>query len=255
MSLQGRTAVVTGGAGGIGLAIVRRYLEEGARVAFFSRSEDKVERALESLQDSHGAGQVLGARADAMDPALVQAFVDEVRRRWGGLDILVNNAGASRRKDGESPWIEEISLEEWHHIVDANLTTAFICTRAAYGAMVGREAGRVINISSLAGRGVPQIAGPHYAAAKAGVIGLTKGLARDLAPRGITVNCLAPGLILTDMTGPAESPTNRVAIARIPLGHPGQPQDVAGIAAFLASRDSQFITGAVIDVSGGELSV
>ncbi|NPU66346.1 3-oxoacyl-ACP reductase FabG [Bradyrhizobium sp. 83012] len=251
---NGRVALVTGGAGGIGLAIVRRLLEEGFRVAFVARQEDHVARALDHL----GCDQAR-LMAEAIDVTCLEkmtAFIDRLRRRWDDVTVLVNNAGISpKRRDPGAPWIMQTSPEEWQNVLAVNLNAPFVLTRLVAPAMIRRRAGRIVNIGSLAGRAIPQIAGPHYAASKAGLVGLTRATARDLAPFGITVNCIAPGRILSDMTGPADSEVNRAALSRIPLGRFGTADEVAGLVGFLVSSPAAaFLTGATLDVTGGEFA-
>ncbi len=165
----------------------------------------------------------------------------------------MNNAGISpKRVDQDSPWLSQTTLDQWARVIDVNLNGPFNLTRLLAPAMITRGYGRIINIGSLAGRTMPLIAGPHYAASKAGLVGLTRAAARDLAPHGITVNCIAPGRIISDLTGPLEAPVNRTALNRIPVGRFGTAEEVAHVAAFLASPMAGFITGTTIDVTGGE---
>jgi 3-oxoacyl-[acyl-carrier protein] reductase len=247
-------AFVTGGASGIGLAIVRRFLADGHRVAFVARREEHISWALDGLGSDEDC--VMAGAVDVTSEDKIHDFIDRVRRRWDDITILVNNAGISpKRKDVSAPWLEQTSLQEWRDVLDVNLNGPFTLTRLVVPAMIARRCGRIVNIGSLAGRAVPQIAGPHYAASKAGLVGLTRAAARDLAPFGITVNCVAPGRILSEMTGPAETPVNRAALSRIPVGRFGTPDEVADLVAFLAnSPAAAFLTGATIDITGGEFA-
>jgi 3-oxoacyl-[acyl-carrier protein] reductase len=247
-------AFVTGGAGGIGLAIVRRFVADGHRVAFVARCEQHVSRALDGL--GYDEDRVMAGAVDVTCEDKIQDFVDRVRRRWDDITILVNNAGISpKRKDIGTPWFEQTSLQEWRDVLNVNLNAPFTLTRLVAPAMIARRWGRIVNVGSLAGRAMPQIAGPHYAASKAGLVGLTRAAARDLAPFGITVNCVAPGRILSEMTGPPETPVNRAALARIPLGRFGTADEIADLVAFLAtSPAAAFLTGATIDITGGEFA-
>ncbi|CCD93513.1 putative [Bradyrhizobium sp. ORS 375] len=251
---DGRVALVTGGSGGIGLAIVRRLLEDGFRVAFVARQDDHVARALDHL--SADQARVMAEAIDVRCLEKMAAFVDRVRRRWDDVTVLVNNAGISpKRSDPGSPWMTQTSSEEWQNVLAVNLNAPFMLTRLVAPAMIQRRVGRIVNIGSLAGRAIPQIAGLHYAASKAGLVGLTRAAARDLAPFGITVNCVAPGRILSDMTGPADSEVNRAALSRIPLGRFGTADEVAGLVGFLVSSPAAaFLTGATLDVTGGEFA-
>lgn len=247
-----RVALVTGGARGIGLEIVRRLLADGYQVAFVATRAKHVERALESLSCPDRL------YADAIDVTRqneVERFVDCIRARWGDIATLVNNAGISpKRADQDAPWLSQMSLEEWARVIDVNLKGPFILIRHLAPEMISKGYGRIINIGSLAGRTMPLIAGPHYAASKAGLVGLTRAAARDLAQHGITVNCIAPGRILSDLTGPPEAAVNRSALSRIPVGRFGTAEEVAHVVAFLASPMAGFITGATIDVTGGEFA-
>ncbi|WGR97918.1 SDR family oxidoreductase [Bradyrhizobium sp. ISRA443] len=248
-----RVAFVTGGARGIGLAIVRRFLGDGHQVAFVATRSEKVERALHLL--SYPEDRLCAEAIDVTRQDEVRGFVDRIRARWGDIAILVNNAGVSpKRADRDAPWLSQTPLEEWTRVIDVNLHGPFILMRLLAPAMIAKGYGRIVNVGSLAGRAVPWIAGPHYAASKAGLVGLTRAAARDLAPHGITVNCIAPGRILTDLTGPLEAAVNRSALSRIPVGRFGTAEEVAHVASFLISPTAGFITGATIDMTGGEFA-
>lgn len=248
-----RVALVTGGARGIGLEIVRRFLADGYRVAFVAAKAEHVDRALDLL--GRPEDRLYAERIDVTRHNDVQGFVDHIRERWGEIAILVNNAGISpKRVDQNAPWLSQTSLDEWGRVVDVNLNGPFILMRLLAPAMIANGYGRIINVGSLAGRAIPMIAGPHYAASKAGLVGLTRAAARDLAPHGITVNCIAPGRILSDLTGPPETEVNRSALSRIPVGRFGTAEEVAHVVTFLASPMAGFITGATIDITGGEFA-
>jgi len=248
-----RVVLVTGGTSGIGFAIVRRFRADGCRVAFVARKAEHVERALDVL--GRDEDRLVAEAIDVTRKDDVAGFIDRVRERWDEIEILVNNAGVSpKRMDPTAPWLVQTSLEEWAHVIDVNLSGAFILTHLAAPAMIARRRGRIVNIGSVAGRAMPLIAGPHYAASKAGLIGLTRAAARDLAPHGITVNCIAPGRVLSEMTGPPETAVNRAALSRIPVGRFGTAQEVADVVAFLASSSAAFITGATVDITGGEFA-
>lgn len=248
-----RVALVTGGARGIGFEIVRRLLADGYQVAFVATRAEHVERALESLS---GPEDRLYAEAiDVTRQNEVERFVDRIRARWGDIETLVNNAGISpKRTKQDAPWLSQMCLDEWTRVIDVNLKGPFILIRLLAPEMIAKGYGRIINIGSLAGRAMPSIAGPHYAASKAGLIGLTRAAARDLAPCGITVNCISPGRILSDLTGPPDAAVNRSALNRIPVGRFGSAEEVAHVVAFLASPLAGFITGATIDITGGEFA-
>ncbi|MBH5400742.1 SDR family oxidoreductase [Bradyrhizobium sp. CNPSo 4010] len=248
-----RVALVTGGARGIGLEIVRRFLNDGYQVAFVATRTEHVERAVALL--SCAEDRLYAERIDVTRHKEVEEFVDSIRARWDDIAVLVNNAGISpKRVEPDAPWLSQTSLDEWARVIDVNLNGPFMLMRLLAPAMIAKGSGRIINIGSLAGRAVPMIAGPHYAASKAGLVGLTRAAARDLAPHGITVNCIAPGRVLSDLTGPAEALVNRSALSRIPVGRFGTAEEVAHVAAFLASPMAGFITGATIDITGGEFA-
>jgi 3-oxoacyl-[acyl-carrier protein] reductase len=248
MPLERRVAVVTGGSSGIGLGIVRRLIEEGARVAFCGTDAKRVAAALAAC---NAGGRALGNVADVADPAAVQAFLALVRARFGDPDILVNNAGISPKRQPHRTWLEQVEIEEWRRVIDVNLTGAWLCSRAACPAMIARGWGRIVNIGSIAGRTMPKIAGPHYAAAKAGLAGLTRSLAYELAPNGVTVNCIAPAWVESSMTTAAGSKAAIEASASIPVRRIGRPSDVAAAVAFLSSTETGYITGTTLDVNGG----
>lgn len=248
-----RVALVTGGARGIGLEIVRRFLADGCQVAFVATRAEHVARALDVLGCPED--RLYAERIDVTRQNEVEGFVDRIRARWGEIAILVNNAGISpKRANQDVPWLWQTSLEEWARVIDVNLSGPFVLMRLLAPTMIAKGYGRIINVGSLAGRAMPLIAGPHYAASKAGLVGLTRAAARDLAPHGITVNCIAPGRVLSDLTGPPEATVNRSALSRIPIGRFGTAEEVAHVAAFLASPMAGFITGATIDITGGEFA-
>ncbi|MGY4408105.1 SDR family NAD(P)-dependent oxidoreductase [Bradyrhizobium sp. USDA 3315] len=245
--------LVTGGARGIGLGIVQQFLADGYRVAFVATQAKQVQHALEGFGCSKD--RICAGVVDVTQRPEVIRFVDQVRKSWGKITVLVNNAGISpKRADQNVPWLSQMSSQEWARVIDVNLSSPFFLIRLLAPSMILNGYGRIINIGSLAGRAVPMIAGPHYAASKAGLVGLTRAAARDLAPYGVTVNCIAPGRILSDLTGPAEAAVNRSALARIPVGRLGTAEEVACLAAFLASPGASFITGATIDITGGEFA-
>ncbi len=242
--LDGKRALVTGGSRGIGRAVALRLAEEGADVAVNYRSgEAEAESVAEEARSLGGAAVALQASvADAAQAdALIAAAIDAL----GGLDILVNNAGITR--DG---LLLRMSEEDWDAVLDTNLKGAFLCTRAAARPMARQRSGRIINMASVVAlTGNPGQA--NYAAAKAGLIGFTKTVARELATRGVTANAIAPGFITTQMTEGLSAETQERIRERIPLGGFGAPEDVAACAAFLASDDARYITGQVLGVDGG----
>ncbi len=244
--LSGRVAVVTGGNGGIGLGMARGLAQAGAAVMVAGRNEDKNAAAVAEL-----AG--LGAEADAVvlevtEAASCQAMVTATVARFGRLDVLINNAGINIRKQPE-----DYSLEEWHTVVDTNLTGSFLCAQAAYPEMCKAGGGKIVNIGSMLSIFGAAFA-PAYAASKGGLVQLTKALATAWAKDGIQVNAVLPGWIDTDLTRNARAQLeglNERVLARTPAGRWGDPADHAGIAVFLASQASDFITGTAIPVDGG----
>ena len=241
MSLNERTALVTGAARGIGLAIARRLAADGARVALLDLDRGGVEAAARAV-----GGEAMPVVADVTRAAEVETAVAQVMGRWGRLDIMVNNAGIT----GRSFPIWELSDEDWQRVIEVDLTSVFFCCRAAVKAMLPRGSGRIINIASIAGKeGNPTLV--PYSSAKAGVIGLTKALAKEVATRGILVHAVAPAVISTELLKQMERSTVDLLIAKIPMGRVGRPEEVAALVAWLASDECSFSTGAVHDLSGG----
>lgn len=241
MSLTGSTALVTGAARGIGLAIATRLAADGARVALLDQDHDAVEAAARAV----GRG-ALALTADVTRANDVDAAVARVEREWGQLDALVNNAGIT----GRSFPIWELTDEDWRRVIDVDLTSVFLCCRAAIKLMLRQGRGRIVNIASIAGKeGNPTLV--PYSTAKAGVIGLTKALAKEVATRGILVNAVAPAVIGTDLLKQMEPSTVELLISKIPMGRVGRPEEVAALVAWLASAECSFSTGAVYDLSGG----
>jgi len=237
-------AIVTGAGRGIGEAIAVRLARDGARVACVSRTEANAART---------AAAINGARADAArayavdvaDRKAVAGVCEGILREFGRVDVLVNNAGLTR--DGLAMRMSE---EDWDLVLDTNLKGAFNFIHAIMRPMVKQRAGRIINIASVAGL-TGNAGQANYAASKAGLIGLTKTLARELASRGITVNAVAPGFITTDMTAGLPETVKGAVMGQIPLGHFGAPEDIAAAVAFLAGREAGYITGQVLTVDGG----
>jgi 3-oxoacyl-[acyl-carrier protein] reductase len=240
--LAGRRALVTGGSRGIGAEIVRRLAFDGAAVAFtYGSSVADADRVVVDV--SRGGGRVLPIRADSSDAGQIASAVDETVTRLGGLDILVNNAGVAHLAA-----LESFSLEEFDRLVAVNVRGVFVAIQCAVPHL--GEGGRIINIGSINADRVPSAGLSVYAMTKAAVAGLTRGLARELGPRGITVNNVQPGPIATDMN-PAEGEFADAARQLIAVGHYGQTADVASVVSYLAGPDAGYVTGANWNVDGG----
>jgi 3-oxoacyl-(acyl-carrier-protein) reductase len=247
MKLQDRVAVVTGSARGIGKAIVQKLLDAGAKVVVVDLNQDDVDKTCREIAEASGAAageRIAGFDCDVSKPYSVEALFKSVKDRFGSLDILVNNAGITR--DG---LFMRMTYEQWKEVIDVNLNGTYLCCRHAFSMLRRSECGRIINISSVAAGG--NIGQANYAASKAGVIGLTKTLAIELARRRVTVNAVAPGFIDTKMTRSVPEEARKHWIDKIPAGRPGTPNDVAEAVLFLASDDASYITGEVLEVSGG----
>jgi 2-deoxy-D-gluconate 3-dehydrogenase len=244
--LRGKVAVVTGGNGGIGLGIARGLAQAGAAVAIAGRNDDKTTAAVTELE-TLGNG-VLGLRADVTDTGHVQRMVAQTVERFGGLDILVANAGSNIRK---SP--EDYSMDEWHLIVNTNLTSAFACCQAVYPEMQKRGGGKIVTIGSMAsifGFDVATV----YAATKGAMVQMTRSLASAWARENIQVNCILPGWIDTDLTRGARRILPQLhdnVVNRTPARRWGTPEDLAGAAVFLCSPASNYVTGTALPVDGG----
>jgi 3-oxoacyl-[acyl-carrier protein] reductase len=240
--LSGKTALVTGGARGIGAGIARRLAAEGVSVAItYSASAGKANQVVAEIQTSGGTAMAIAA--DAADAQAVSAAVAQTIADFGRLDILVNNAGM-----GIAASIEDITMNDYDRCFAINVRAVFVAMQAAARHM--GPGGRIITIGSVNGDRIPFAAASIYAATKAAVAGLTRGAARDLGPRGITVNVVQPGPIDTDMN-PADGLYAASGLAAVAVGHYGQPRDVAAMVAFLASAEAAFITGASLNVDGG----
>ena len=244
MSLQGKCALVTGGSRGIGRAVCLELARQGARVAVNyagnAAAAEETVKACEAL-----GAEAFAIQADVADAAASEAMVKEVLARFGRLDILVNNAGVTR--DGLMPMMKEA---DWDAVLDTNLKGAFHCMKAVYRPMMKQKYGRIVNLSSIVGlRGNAGQA--NYAASKAGLIGLTKSMAKELAARNVTVNAVAPGFIDTDMTAALPEKAREAMLTTIPMGRLGQAEDVAQAVAFFAGDASAYVTGQVLCVDGG----
>ena len=244
MRFENQVAVVTGAGRGIGHAIAVRLASEGARIASVSRTEANAQKTAAEIN----AIRPDAARAyavDVSDHQAVQQAGARILEDFERVDVLVNNAGVTR--DGLSMRMSE---DDWDTVLDTNLKGAFNFVQALQRSMIRQRSGRIINISSVIGL-IGNAGQANYAASKAGLIGFTKSLARELASRGITVNALAPGLIETDMTSVLSDEIRKTILSKIPLGALGQPDDIAAAVAFLASAEAKYITGQVLAVDGG----
>ena len=244
MLLEGKTALVTGASRGIGRAIALRLAAEGADVAVnFAGSSAKAEEVKEAIIKM--GRKAVAIQADVKDVSSVASMVEEVKKTFGRIDILVNNAGVTR--DG---LLMRMKDEDWESVIDTNLRGVFQCTKAVSKIMMKQRYGRIVNMASVVGL-VGNAGQANYAASKAGVIGFSKSVARELASRGITVNMVAPGCIDTDMTAVLSDKVREAMLADIPLARVGKPEDVANAVAFLVSDEAAYITGQVINVDGG----
>ena len=243
IDLKDRGAVVTGGARGIGYAIAQRLLASGAKVSLWDRDPAALAEALKSLA---GAGEVATETVDLTNPEAVEAAAHSTARDFGRIDILINNAGIA----GVNKKLWELTPDEWRIVVEVDLNAVFYCCRAVVPIMLKNGYGRIVNTASIAGKeGNPNAS--HYSAAKAGVIGLTKSLGKELAQSGILVNCFTPAVIQTDILKQVTQQHIDYMLAKIPMGRFGEVQEAAALVAWLSSEDCSFSTGAVFDLSGG----
>ena len=242
-SLVGRVAIVTGGTRGIGAAIAAWLAEHGAGVVVSGRDGDRVQAALKAMEGL--AGRVVGLAADVAKREDADRLVDAARREFGRLDVVVNNAGITR-----DTLLVRMKDDDWDQVMDVNLRGAFLVTRAAAKAMMRQRSGRIINIASTAGA-MGNAGQVNYSAAKAGLIGLTKACARELAHWSILVNAVAPGLIDTDMSAGIPEAARQALLAQVPLARIGTAREVAEVVGFLAGDGASYVTGQVFHVNGG----
>jgi len=242
--LEGKVAVVTGASRGIGRAIALKLADEGAKVVVnYSGSQAKAEEVVARIQEN--GGEAIAVQASVSQSEEVIALIDTAVKTFGSLDILVNNAGITRDN-----LLMRMKEDEWDDVLNTNLKGVFLCTKAVTRQMMKQRAGRIINISSIVG--VAGNAGQaNYVAAKAGVIGLTKTTAKELASRNILVNAIAPGFIETEMTDQLPEELKQGMLTQIPLAKLGQPEDIAKAVAFLASDDANYMTGQTLHIDGG----
>lgn len=241
--MKDEVALVTGSARGIGRAIAIRLARDGYKVVISDLAVDESFEVVEEIRAQ--GGTAIAVECDVTSPEMVKKMVDHILDTFGRLDVLVNNAGIA--KDN---LLLRISNDEWDQTINTNLRGTFLCTRAAIRPMMKQRHGHIINISSVVGLH-GNVGQAHYAASKAGIIGFTLSVAKEYGARGITANVVAPGYIETSMTANILSERRKEIVDRIPLGRPGTPEDIAGVVAFLASPDADYINGQVIAVDGG----
>jgi len=240
--VDGKTAVITGGAGGLGLAMARTLLAEGANVVLTDVSPEALERAVNELDRP---GRIATSLGSASDPDAVAAAAATALDAFGSLDVWVNNAGFTR-----DATMRKMSLDDFDAVIDVHLRGAWLGTREAAAIMRERGSGSIINVSSISGK-VGNIGQTNYSAAKAGIVGLTKAAAKEVGFAGVRVNAIQPGIISTPMTDAMPERIRESRLAEVPLGRFGQPSEVASVVLFLASELSSYLTGTVIEISGG----
>lgn len=248
-SFEHKVALVTGAGSGMGFATARLLAERGAAVAVNDLDDTAAASAAARIR---AEGRTAAPYpADVSDHAAVQAMVADIRRDLGPVDILVNNAGILR-----STAFTEITSDEWDLMLGVNLKAAFIAARAVAPCMIERQYGKIVNLASMAGRATSTLGGAHYTAAKAGLLGLSRHLARELAPHRINVNAVCPGIVDTGMIKSAMTPERTAKVmASIPFGRLAEPAEIAKLIAFLASDEASYITGASVDIHGGEIII
>lgn len=245
VSLEGKIALVTGGARGIGREIALLFAKQGADMTL---CDVDLEQAEQTAKEIKALGrECLVLKADVTDSGSVQVMVDKILDKFKKLDILINNAGITR--DG---LVFRLSEQDWDKVIAVNLKGTFLCTKIVSKVMLKQRFGRIVNLASIIGI-MGNVGQANYAASKAGIIGLTKSVAKELAPRGVCVNAIAPGFIRTEMTAKLSEDVRKRMLSVIPLGRFGEPKDVADLALFLSSESSSYITGQVIQIDGGML--
>jgi 3-oxoacyl-[acyl-carrier protein] reductase len=245
MKLAGRVALVTGASQGIGRACALALAREGAAVAVAARNQPKLDELAADIAAAGGKAAVLVM--DVADEEQVKSGIKSALAQFGKIDILVNNAGITRDQ-----LVMRMKRADWDAVLNTNLTSAYLCIQQAIGSMLKQRWGRIINITSVFGQ-TGQAGQANYAASKAGLIGLTMAMAREVASRNITCNAVAPGFIETSMTAALSEEFKQTALKNIPLGRVGSPEDVANAVKFLASEEASYITGHVLNVNGGML--
>ncbi len=254
MRFQDQVAIITGAASGIGRASSEILAAEGAVVVAVDLDARRLDALVSGIRDAGGRADAIPGDVTADGEAA--SVARHAEERYGRIDVLVNAVGGSTIVANSSRPIDELTLDEWRRLVDFNLTGTFLFTRAVLPAMKRRRAGKIVNVSSIAGRGLSLVSSSAYAAAKGGIIALTRKLSFELGPFGITCNAIAPGVTLTERVAPlwdAKTDAQREQVlANIPLGRMPRAEDQARVVAFLASRDADFVNGTTIDVAGGQ---
>lgn len=244
--LEGRSAAVTGAAQGIGFAIAQVFAQHGASIVLADLNLELAEEAAARIRELGGAATPV--KVDVREPDDVQLMIDTAVSEFGALDVLVNNAGITR-----DATLRTITLDDWQMVIDVHLKGTFLGTRAASLVMRQQRRGAIVNMSSISGK-VGMIGQTNYSAAKAGIVGLTKAAAKEMARHGVRVNAIQPGLIRTPMTAALRDDIWEQKMAEIPMGRAGDPEEVASVALFLASDLSSYMTGTVLEVTGGRFS-
>jgi 3-oxoacyl-[acyl-carrier protein] reductase len=245
MTLSGRVALVTGASQGIGRACALRLAAAGASVAVAARNQEKLNELVQEITAS--GGKAAAFSIDVCDEERIKAGFKEALAHFGKIDILVNNAGITRDQ-----LVMRMKRSDWDAVINTNLTSAYLCIQQAIGSMLKQRWGRIINVTSVFGQ-MGQAGQANYASSKAGLIGLTLAIAREVASRSITCNAVAPGFVETSMTAALPDEFRQNALKMIPLGRVGTPEDIANAVAFLASDEAAYITGHVLNVNGGML--
>ena len=248
--IEGKVAIVTGAGRGMGREVARKLVDLGANVVINDVSLEDAKSSIEDISNS-GNNEMFAIDGDVTNKNDVDNLILKTSEKFGGIDILVNNAGVLRPTK-----VIDIEEEEWDWVVNVNLKGTYLCSRAVLPSMISRDWGRIVNFSSTAGKNISTVGGAHYTAAKAGILGFTRHLAKEAAQFGITVNSVCPGLIATEMV---LSTINEAQIksyeSSFPISRMGQPYEVADLVAFLASNKASYITGASLDINGGDLMI
>lgn len=253
VSTAGKVALVTGATAGLGYDIVKRLAQDGYTVVATATSDKNCQKILASAQ-TEGLQGIHALPLNVTSEESVQKLIRSLDEQFGRLDVLVNNAGVALRVNGKKSLVVDTPLADWQRTLDTNLTGTFLVSKHAIPLMQKHKWGRIINMSSRAARTRTILAGSHYAASKAGILGFSRILADEVAAYGITVNCVAPTRISTPMAQSVSNPAEMDArfIAETPVGRLGVPQDVSAVVSFLASEEASFLTGIIVDISGGQ---